>query len=309
MEAVLQWGLDCVRSIQLLANPQFTVFMNIITQLGSAPVYIIILSFMYWCIDEKKSLRLGTMLLISAWINLVLKFALDQPRPFFTGYDPSVKMHPLGEIMGGFPSGHAQNSLVLLAIIASWSAKKWFYALAAFFCLLIGFSRLYLGVHFPTDVLGGWLIGGILLAIYFLCGRRIEALLAAHSPRAGLTACGALAFIMILYRPTAEMVIPGAMLLGLGTGYFLCGRYTGFTASGVFGAKFGGVKLLALCARLVLGTAGLVVIYIASKKVVNIFYNTGNYDLVVFLRFALIALWISAGAPWFFRLMGPAERT
>jgi len=166
MEAILYWGLDCIRLIQTAANPPLTACMKIITGLGSAAVYIILLPLIYWCIDEKKCLRLGTMVLVSVWLNITLKFALNQPRPFFEGYDPSVGM--IGERMGGFPSGHAQNLLVMLFIIASWGTKKRLYGIAAFFCLLVGFSRVYLGVHFPTDVLGGWIIGGILLAAYFL---------------------------------------------------------------------------------------------------------------------------------------------
>jgi membrane-associated phospholipid phosphatase len=273
--------------------------MKIITGLGSAAVYIILLPLIYWCIDEKKCLRLGMMALISFWLNITLKFALNQPRPFFEGYDPSVGM--IGERMGGFPSCHAQNSLVMFFIIASWWKQKRLYtaAIAAFLCLLIGFSRIYLGVHFPTDVLGGWIIGGIFLAAYFLAGKRIEALLAAHSPRAGLVACAALAFVMILYRPSVELLIPGAALLGLGTGYYLCRFRIGFTAS-VLSDRVGIFRYFTLAVRFLLGMTVMVLLFVLTEKISVKFNGSGNYPLFMFLRFVLIALWISAGAPWLF---------
>jgi len=304
MEAILQWGLDCIRLIQTGANPPLTMFMKIITELGSAAVYIILLPLIYWCIDEKKCLRLGTMILISVWLNIVLKSLLDQPRPFFENYDPSVGI--IHERMGGFPSGHAQNSLVMWIIIASWGKQKRFYGIAALFCLLIGFSRVYLGVHFPTDVLGGWLIGGILLAVYFCTEKRIETLLAAHSPRAGLIACAALAFVMILYRPFIELLMPGAMILGLGTGYYLCRFHIGFTASALSN-RTGVYKYLALAVRFLLGMTVMVLLFVLTEKITVKFEGSGNYPLFMFLRFALFALWISAGAPWLFRFLRLAE--
>jgi len=304
VEATLRWGLDFIRLIQTGANPPLTVCMRIITELGSPVVYIILLPIIYWCIDEKKSLHLGIMILISVWLNIILKFALDQPRPFFESYDPSVGI--IHERMGGFPSGHAQNSLVLWIIIASWGKQKRFYGIAALCCLLIGFSRVYLGVHFPTDILGGWLIGGILLTVYFLAGERIEALLAAHGPRAGLIACAALAFVMILYRPSWELLILGAAILGLGTGYYLCKFHIGFTASALFG-KVGVFKYLTLAVRFLLGITVMILLFILTEKVMVRLNSSGNYSLFVFLRFALLTLWISAGAPWLFRFLRLAE--
>jgi len=304
MEAILQWGLDFIRWIQTGANPPLTMCIKIITELGSAAVYIILLPLIYWCIDEKKCLRLGTIILISIWLNIVLKSVLDQPRPFFENYDPSVGI--IHERMGGFPSGHAQNSLVMWAIIASWGKQKRFYSIAALFCLLIGFSRVYLGVHFPTDVLGGWLIGGILLAVYFCTEKRIEALLAAHSPRAGLIACAALAFVMILYRPFIELLMPGAMILGLGTGYCLCRQYIGFNASALSN-RTGVFKYLALAVRFLLGMTVMVLLFVLTEKIMVKLKGSGNYPLFMFLRFVLFALWISAGAPWLFRFLRLAE--
>jgi membrane-associated phospholipid phosphatase len=306
VEATLQWGLNCIRIIQDGANPPLTVCMKIITVLGSPAVYIILLPIIYWCIDEKKCLHLGIMVLISFWLNIVLKFVLDQPRPFFEAYDPSVGI--IYERMGGFPSGHAQNSLVIWIIIASWGKQKRLYGIAALFCLLIGFSRVYLGVHFPTDVLGGWLISGVLLTVYFLAGKRIEALIAAHGPRLGLIAYAALAFVMILYRPSVELLLPGAAILGLGIGYCLCKRYIGFTASALSG-RTGVFKYLVLAVRFLLGMTVVVLLFVLTEKIMVKFHGSGNYPLFTFLRFVLLALWISAGAPWLFRFLRLADKS
>ena len=300
MEAALQWGLDCIRLIQSQANPLLTVCMRIITGLGSAAAYLVLLPFLYWCVDEKKCLRLSTAVLISMWINLALKFLLDQPRPFFAGYDPSLGM--VAERLGGFPSGHAQNTLVMWAIIASWGKKNRYYAAAAILCLLVGFSRIYLGVHFPTDVFGGWLLGGMILCGYFLAGGRIEALLATGGPRAGMLASAALAFAMILYRPSSELLLPAGMILGLGAGYVLNRRNIGFAAAGLSG-RTGTAKYLTLAVRFALGMTAMILLYTVTGKLTAHGDIAGNYRLFVFLRFALLALWVSAGAPWLFRVL------
>jgi len=301
MEEVLRWGLDCVRQIQTLETPGLTLCMRVITNLGSAAFYMVLIPFVYWCTDEKKGLRLAVVLLISAWVNLALKFLLDQPRPFFDGYDPSVGM--VAATIGGLPSAHAQNSLVMLMIIASWVlipklSRAAHLCLAAFLCLLIGFSRLYLGIHFPTDVFGGWLIGGLILAVYFLAGNRIEAWFEAHSPRAGLIAAAALAFAMNLYRPSEYLLIPSGMILGLGFGCFLCRRYINFNAP--VKDRTGAAKYLAQIVRYAIGITAMILLYVAAGKAVNGLRNSGNYQLYVFMRYVVTALWFSAGAPWVF---------
>jgi len=298
MEALLLWGLDVIRFIQGDANLPLTFLMRVVSSLGSSAAYIILIAFIYWCIDEKKGIRLGTVLLISAWLNVVLKFLLDQPRPFFEGFDPSLGL--VDATMGGFPSGHAQNSLVVWFILASWGQGKWRFILAAVFCLLMAFSRLYLGVHFPTDILGGWLIGGALLCAYFLLGKRIEAMLSDHAPRAGLIATAALSFVMILYRPSVEMLIPAGIFLGMGTGFHLCKRYVGFTAPAPL-SRIGFARYLVLFTRFAIGAAGTVLLFTLSENLIGAFQDSENYPLIVFARFALIAFWITIGAPWVFR--------
>jgi membrane-associated phospholipid phosphatase len=294
METTLQWGLDFIRLVQTYANPQLTVFMRVITNLGSVPTYMIALPFIFWCVDEKKGMRFGAAVLISAWINIALKFLLKQPRPFFAGYDPSVGM--INEKLGGFPSGHAQNLAVMLFIIASWLKRKQGYVIAALLCLLIGFSRIYLGVHFPTDVLGGWVLSALVLCGYFTLGNKIEALLAKGGFRAGLYASAGLSFLMILYLPGEEILMPGGTLLGMGVGYCLNCRYIGFTSA--LADREGTAKHLAFLVRYLLGITGVLLIYILIGKLIT--QNSGNRNLFVFTRFALLGLWVSAGAPWIY---------
>jgi len=96
-------------------------------------------------------------------LNEIIKMAVHDPRPYWL--DPHVQLLAGAETSFGIPSGHAQNSLLLWGLIAAYIKKPWGWAMAMLITLLIGFSRIYLGVHFPTDVLAGWLIGAIMLAL------------------------------------------------------------------------------------------------------------------------------------------------
>jgi len=302
MEPVLQWGLDFIRVVQTIASPLLTAVVLVITHIGGEAAYMAMLPLLYWCIDEKKGLRLGLAVLISAWINMSLKFLLDQPRPFFEGYDPSLGM--INERMGGLPSGHAQNTLVMLFIIASWLKKKWAFLCAAVLCILIGFSRIYLGVHFPTDIIAGWILGGIVLCGYFMLGDRIETLLVKGGFRAGMIASAMLSFIMILYLPGKELLMPGGTVFGLGIGYCLNRRYVGFTANALLG-RSGTGKYLTFCARMFLGFMGFVLVFVAAGNLMP--RESGNQNLYGFLQAALAGFWVSVAAPWVFIKLRLAE--
>jgi membrane-associated phospholipid phosphatase len=314
-EPLLLWGLDFIRAVQSQANPLLTFFMKAITHFGSAAVYLLLLSFIYWCIDEKKALRLSAALLFSVWINLALKFLLDQPRPFFAGYDPSLGMIP--ESLGGLPSGHAQNALVLWMIIASWFKKKSLYAAAAILCLLTGFSRIYLGVHFPTDIAGGWILGGMILGVYFCVMRffdrqttdgkssQLEKFFGMGDGRAGIFCAAAAAFVMILYRPAGEILAPAAMLLGMAFGFNLNRRLVGFKST--CGSGKGAAKTAVLFARFVLGAAGIVLIAAIFECFLRLAFFAHYYFLIYFLRFFCAALWVFAGAPRIFVLCRLAQ--
>jgi membrane-associated phospholipid phosphatase len=296
MEPVLMWGLDMIHLIQSHANPALTVFMRVVTNFGGAAAYLALLPLVFWCYDEKKGIRLALAVMFAVWINMALKFLCDQPRPFWPGYDPSVGI--ITESANGFPSGHAQISLTLWVIIASWSGKKRAYAAAVLMSLLVGFSRLYLGVHFPTDLLGGWALGALTLCGYFLLGGKLEAALIRGGRRFQMIASAAAAFVMILYRPSTEMLTPGAVVLGVGLAYSMTAGRIRFHAAALYG-KRGAAKFLLLLGRYLIGIAGIAALFVVFRR-----FDPGKdssvYPLFFFLRFVLLEFWIYAAAPWIF---------
>jgi hypothetical protein len=187
-------------------------------------------------------------------------------------------------------------------IIASWGKRKIFFVIAAIICLLVSFSRIYLGVHFPTDILGGWILGALVLCGFFKLVPVMEKYFARGGLRLYMIAGAALAFIMILYRPGNESLRSGGMILGACAGYCLNMRYIGFKSS-VFSAKSAAYKYLIPAARFVLGIIVLFLILAASEKFSGQFRHSDNYQLFLFIRFVLAALWVCAGAPWLFRLL------
>jgi undecaprenyl-diphosphatase len=135
-----------------------------ITSLGSIAVLGIITIAVagYLFLDCKPAV--GWLMLIAVFggivLNSLLKLAFARPRP-----DSAT---PLARVFTtSFPSGHATLSaityLTIGALLArtypSFAISLYFMLLAAFLTMLVGVSRIYLGVHYPTDILGGWCIG------------------------------------------------------------------------------------------------------------------------------------------------------
>src|SRR5215210_6843893 len=152
-----------------LATPPLTTFFLIVTAFGSieavALIGVLVAAFLAW---KRRWLLLGTWLAAvggSVVLNHLLKGLFARPRPFFE--------HPLLiETSYSFPSGHAMESLVVYGMLAyfavlalrAWRARTAVVFGAALLVLLIGFSRMYLGVHYFSDVVAGYAAGGIWLS-------------------------------------------------------------------------------------------------------------------------------------------------
>ena len=305
-------GIEVIKMIQSIENPVITAIIKGITFLGSGYFYIFLILFIFWCIDEKRGLSLGVLIIISAWANSFAKDIFKHPRPF----NLEASLGLAHESSYGFPSGHAQISLTLWIPIAAWRAHAWankqaektknrrqiIWGGAIFFILLISFTRLYLGVHFPTDLFAGWLLGGVILIIWFLPGPRLEKLFASIERRYQNITVAAIALVMNGLYPGSY----SALFLGFCLGYIFMRKNFPFHAQAKINGKKPGVKIMFF--RCFTGFLGIGIIYLGLKLMLpgegslwNGLYSF--YQLADFVRYSLFGFWASAGAPWIFNRM------
>ena len=260
--------------------------MKGITLLGNETAYLIMMSFVLWCVDFRTGARTGVVFLLSAYLNFVFKDMLAQPRPFIL--EPGLN---LIEASGyGLPSGHAQGSLVFFGMLALLIRKRWFTVIAMILILLIAFSRVYLGVHFPTDILGGWFLGGWLLFGYHKFGNRFEQIVAQWSLWQQIVFLVATTGIMLIYN-THETIAIVAAFFGVGIGTILSVRFNYTQKPSSFFQH-----ILRLLTGLIIASAIYVVLAF-------IFPKNGEplYEPLRFVRYFILVLWFTAGAFWLFR--------
>ena len=159
------WSLSAVLGLQGLGG-WLTVPMRIITFLGDEQFYLIAIPLIYWCIHKELGADLAVLLMMSSFINGALKSFIKHNRPFWE--EPRLKLDEASSF--STPSGHSQTSAALFGYLAWRQANKrrgllWI-AVLALLIFLVALSRVYLGVHFPGDVLWGAAIGLLLAALY-----------------------------------------------------------------------------------------------------------------------------------------------
>jgi len=287
MEAIWQWGLDLIRTIQLVHGPALDAVFRAITFMGNEEFFLILLPLIFWCVDFAVGVRLAFVYLLSVYANTGLKYLFAHPRPF--ELDPTVQLYDAEGY--GLPSGHSQSAVVVWGTIATGFRKAWLWVVAILLMVLIGFSRVYLGVHFPTDVLSGWAVGAVFLAAYLALEPRFTAWL----KRAGLAVQLALAvavpLALLLLHHTRDTGSSMAVLMGMGVGVVLSRRIVPFSADG---------PLWQRAVRLLVGAIVLLILYLGLKLV---FPAEGEplYFVMRVVRYALVGLWAALGAPWMFR--------
>lgn len=155
-------SLELIRFIQRFRNPILDEFFTWL-DLFDRPIFFLILIPAVWLIyGSKIGARLFYLLMSSAFINHALKRLFLFPRPF--DLDPSVGIIYVDGY--GFPSGAAQTVILLSALFLSSGRSNGRYFLVFSYIFLVSFSRVYLGLHFPSDILGGFLVGLALWTFY-----------------------------------------------------------------------------------------------------------------------------------------------
>ena len=149
----MEWQMNVLRAIAEIRNPFLDTFFGLITHLGSEIGLIVLALIFFWCIDKRQGYYLFAVGFVGTILNQFLKLTFRVPRPWV--YDPTFEAIESAKADAGgfsFPSGHTQSSVGLFGGIARSDKKKWLRYLCLVPCLLVPFSRMYLGVHTPADV-------------------------------------------------------------------------------------------------------------------------------------------------------------
>ena len=160
------WDSRMTLAIHGLANPWLTQIVRFITFTGGIGSFLIFAISMVWLWRQQRKHQAQLLLVCfmgSALINELLKLFFVRPRP--TLFPPLIAV-------GGysFPSGHSTAGITLFGVLAIflWHDRHYGWAIAAaIWGLLIGISRVYLGVHYPSDVLAAWMAGFLWILVTF----------------------------------------------------------------------------------------------------------------------------------------------
>lgn len=280
--------MEAVQSLYHLGGAFMDFIFTFFTFLGEETFLLIAIFAVYWCINK----HFGELLLLSLYssigINGVLKDFVRRPRPFLTqGFEKMryvvidnglVNTAHLGESFS-FPSGHSQCAGAFFGAIAFWKRSTKTTLFCIFAILAVMASRVYLGVHFPTDVLMGAVIGIVMAAVSSYLFRRFYAYKLWLFAGAVL-----LSSLGLLAEPTASTI----KTIGVGIGAFIGliweSRFQ-FTVEGSTGRRL---------LRLVIGVAILAVLRGGLKILLPqaLFFDG--------LRYAIVGFFATGVWPWAF---------
>lgn len=283
------WGIQVIIAVQTMRSALLDQIFLIVTFLHSDIVYIALFPLLYWAVDKKIAIRLAYVFFIGYYyLNNVLKDFFQTPRP-----DSSQVAVLYEETSFAFPSGHAQGATIFWGYLAMQLRRTWFWVLTIVLIAAICFSRIYLGVHYPADVIGGILIGVAVLVLALWLVPAIERVVI-RWPWLQQMALGTIVpLILFALFPTDDGARAAGILFGVGIGLPLEAQTLRFSPGGTTGQRV---------ARYVVGLIVLLAFYLIPGAVLP--------DAVIwrFLRYALVGFVMVWLAPWFLiklRLLQP----
>jgi len=328
METLIEPGLGLIRFLQTL-GPAAAPLMHLFSFLGSIGFYLALIPFIYWTLDRGIALRVLLALMLTDCAGTTAKLLLHEPRPYWlsaTGLGDASAIRAMAtEPSYGAPSGHASSSFAVWTYLAWRLRRRWIWTTAIALITLIALSRLYLGVHFPHDILLGWLLGACMLYAFVVAEKPVSAWAARQgtSTLIGIgaaLAAGVMALGLLTQARLADMPDPVAwnahaanarsvahffgiagILFGLVAGRALARSRFEFETHATWSRRI---------ARYAFGVIGLLIVYFGLGLVFAQLADRESIAglLLRSLRFAAVSLWVTLFAPALFIRFGLANK-
>ena len=302
--------MEFLKSLANIRNPFLNAVMQFFTSFGEESLFILLALAFFWCIDKKR----GYFLLFTGFagiaINQILKMAFRIPRPWVLDPEFEIVSTAREQATGySFPSGHTQVASTLYGGIARSAKKKWGCIAGISLTVLVAFSRMYLGVHTPKDVLVSLAIGAVfVLALYPVIDRFLEkpAVMLSILAVMILVCIGNLIFLYTYPFPAdvdtenyRDALETGWKLLGMVFGMCLVYPLDHYKIKFTTEAPLG----IQIC-KLLGGFAVVMAVRIALKAPLNLLLGAPIGGAV---RYFLMVLTAGAGIPSLFRFLPKRE--
>lgn len=286
MDWLIAHGHLFIQAVQAFRNPVLDGIFLFFTFVGSETFLLLLVPLLFWAFNRRWGVYVALLFILSGLLNTGLKALLHQPRP-----SPNLVTQVVLAEGYGLPSGHAQNAVVVWGWLAHATGRRvaWWGAVAL--SVLIGFSRVYLGVHFPHDVLAGWGIGLVLLWAVVRWGDEVEQRLI-QQPFQVQFALAVLPLLSVAVMADELVARATGALVGAAVGVLCERRWVRFSPGDSFFRRL-------TC--LVVGFVGLGLVWGGGKLLIP------PTPLGLLVRYALAGGWITWGAPFLFVRAGLAQ--
>lgn len=274
--------LEILLKLQEISNKYLDMLFIGITNMGHELTYMVIIMILYWCLSKKVGLKLIIALSFSQLLNTDLKNYFRVERPYL---NPQINAMYIESAPGySFPSGHSQNSAAFWFYCSYMLKNKVLKTITIILPFLIAFSRLYLRVHWPSDVLAGLFVG---LVVIFI----VEKVMSCYIDKK-LDATHIIFYAIAI--PTILLILSGfdtdavkisGAFAGILIGYFIEDKYINFEEH---------TNIFFQIIKIIIGVS----ITIAIKEGLKIVLP--DLSILNYIRYFLLGIWATLFAPWLF---------
>ena len=297
--------LDILMYLQSIRNELLTGIFTFFTICTEVPVITVLTAMLYWCINKKAGQRILFALAGSLNINVAVKNIVKMPRPI--GTKGLISLRTQTATGYSFPSGHTQTATTFWTSMITQFKNIWIYIIGILMILGAGISRLYLAVHWPMDVIVGWILGIILSILFIKLFDYID-----NSKNYYILVIIMLIFGVCTYFVGGEDFYKlFGLYSGFALGYMVEDTYISFSTenkqrNNIFSkstSKIEGTKGKIL--RFIIGIISLLIVYLIFKNIENTFMIGKNEEIInifKYLKYTIIVFWGVAIAPALFKL-------